>query len=89
MKQGTVHVIVFLCLVGGIFFTMSNLASDDTQYMEVTIEEGDSLWSISEEYNAKHHYSSWEFIQWVEERNSVNASAVFPGQKIVIPVVSK
>jgi hypothetical protein len=86
MKQGTLHVIVFLGLVGGIFFTLSNLASQDKQYIEVTIEEGESLWSLSEEYNAKHHYSNWEFIKWVEQKNSVNAAAVFPGQKVIIPV---
>lgn len=86
MKQGTMHVIVFLGLLGGIFFTLSNLASQEAQYIEVTIQEGDSLWSLSEEYNAKHHYSNWEFIQWVEKKNSVNAAAVFPGQKVIIPV---
>jgi hypothetical protein len=86
MKQGTVHVIVFLCLIGGIFFTLSNMAAKDTQYIEVTVKEGDSLWSLAEKYTGDHKYSNWEFIKWVEDRNSVNASAVFPGQKLVIPV---
>jgi nucleoid-associated protein YgaU len=86
MKQGTVHVMVFLCLVGGIFFTLSNMAAKDTQYIEVTVKEGESLWSLSEKYSENQKNANWEFIKWVEDKNSINASAVFPGQKLVIPV---
>ncbi len=59
---------------------------DRDDYIEVTIEKGDTLWGLAQEYKESHVYSPEEFIDWVTDHNAVERSAVYPGQKILIPV---
>jgi len=54
-----------------------------TQY--VTVQNGDSLWSIAQKYKAKYD-DTRDFIERVKEINSLDSSQLTQGQEIEIPV---
>jgi cell division protein YceG involved in septum cleavage len=59
---------------------------DENQYMSVTVEKGDSIWQISEQFEGKYAMSNKEFIKWVEKQNSISANQLAVGEEITIPV---
>ncbi|PKG22354.1 cell division suppressor protein YneA [Niallia nealsonii] len=63
-----------------------NNATHDKQYVMVKVEQGDSLWSISEKYNGKYSMSQKQFIKWVETKNSLPAHQLTAGEEVIIPV---
>ncbi|RSD28824.1 cell division suppressor protein YneA [Mesobacillus subterraneus] len=64
-----------------------HLNTDDA-YITVTIEEGQSLWELSESFGHKHNLSDREFISWVEKENGIIGERIYPGDEIVIPVIA-
>lgn len=57
-----------------------------SNYITITISEGESLWELSEKYSSGHEFSSNEFIKWVEKNNGISGDRIYPGEVIVIPV---
>ena len=55
-------------------------------YVQVTISEGDSLWSIVERYNEDAHIDVQSVIYDVYEINDIDAADIQPGDKLFIPV---
>lgn len=55
-------------------------------YAQVTISEGDSLWSIVERYNKDAHIDVQSVIYDIYEINDINAADIQPGDKIFVPV---
>ena len=55
-------------------------------YVQVTISEGDSLWSIVERYNKDANIDVQSAIYDVYEINDIDAADVQPGDKLFIPV---
>lgn len=58
----------------------------DKDYLKVSINQGDTVWQLAEEYSDEHRYDSLSFVKWVEKNNRINANEVVPGQEIFIPV---
>ncbi|MFE8699183.1 LysM peptidoglycan-binding domain-containing protein [Cytobacillus sp. FJAT-54145] len=59
------------------------------EFVEITVEEGDSLWSISKEFSSYHELSPGEFINWVKQNNQLSGSHLYVGEKIMIPVLTE
>ncbi|WP_254118938.1 LysM peptidoglycan-binding domain-containing protein [Bacillus sp. FJAT-29790] len=57
-------------------------------FMKITVNEGDSLWKIAGEFSDEHKLTSTDFVKWVEKNNGILGGRIFPGDEIVIPVVS-
>ena len=55
-------------------------------YAQVTISEGDSLWSIVERYNKDAHIDVQSVIYDIYEINDIDAADIQPGDKIFVPV---
>ncbi|WP_243291837.1 LysM peptidoglycan-binding domain-containing protein [Bacillus sp. FJAT-47783] len=62
---------------------------DLSNYHEVTIEHGDSIWSIAERYEEKLEMDKINFVKWVEEKNDLRNLVLQPGDTVVIPVEKK
>ena len=77
--------VVFLLSV---MFSFSVEDTSRTPFKSVLINEGDTLWSIANQYE-NHSLTKVEFIEWIEEYNGVRADNVQPGQTIIIPVKSE
>ena len=54
-----------------------------TQY--VTIQEGDSLWSIAQKHKAKYD-DTRDFVERIKEMNMLEDSEITKGQEIKVPV---
>ena len=61
-------------------------AASVRQYVQVTIGEGDSLWSIVERCNKDAHIDVQSAIYDVYEINDIDAADIQPGDKLFIPV---
>ncbi|MBR1987228.1 MAG: LysM peptidoglycan-binding domain-containing protein [Mogibacterium sp.] len=61
-------------------------AASVRQYVQVTIGEGDSLWSIVERCNRDAHIDVQSAIYDVYEINDIDAADIQPGDKLFIPV---
>ena len=55
-------------------------------YVQVTIDEGDNLWSIVERCNKDAHIDVQSAIYDVYEINDIDAADIQPGDKLFIPV---
>ncbi|HAQ06199.1 MAG TPA: cell division suppressor protein YneA [Bacillus bacterium] len=63
-----------------------HLDNSDEEYITVTIEEGQSLWQIAENFAHKHNLSENEFVSWVEKENGILGERIYPGDELIIPV---
>lgn len=55
-------------------------------YHEVTVQEGDSLWTIAEELSEDHNMSTKDLVEWVSEKNNLASDIIKPGDSLIIPV---
>ena len=61
-------------------------ASAVRTYVQVTIEDGDSLWSIVERCNKGSNIDVQSAIYDVYEINDIDAADIHPGDKLFIPI---
>lgn len=65
-------------------FDETKLIEDEELKIEVyTVKKGDTLWSISENYEYKN---KMKFIMEIEKLNSITSYDIKPGYKLAIPV---
>lgn len=83
-----VAVLVLVMLFSGSAHA-ENSVKTVTTYQTITLEEGDSLWSIAQE----HKLPSMETADYMEEISSINHLSVNPvlyeGQSLIIPVYTE
>ena len=80
-------ILVLLAMIAGaaIYFTFS--LENAPEYQEISVKEGDSLWSLAEEYQDNHDMTATQFIEWVQKKNNLITTNIIPSEQIVIPVV--
>ena len=72
---------------GSIFSSAKNPALDVPQYKyykSITIEQGDSLWSLAQEYNNNSNVSTDDYIDEIVQVNGLKNKTIHAGQHIVI-----
>ncbi len=83
-KYSYIIILAAVCFIAA--FSISNKLQEPNEYINVTVNEGDSLWKIAEKYSDGHNMSSAEFVQWVEKKNGITGETIFPGEELTIPV---
>ena len=59
-------------------------------YTSITIEYGDTLWSIADQYMDKEHYSRTSYIAEVKNINHIkNEDMIKEGKMLIIPYFSR
>lgn len=84
------HILLFsVIFVGIISFSMivEANADYDTGYKQITVQSGDSLWSIYVQEEIEMNQT--DFIDWVMKRNNLQHSTIYAGQVITVPVKVK
>lgn len=59
--------------------------ADSESYMTIRVSEGDTLWSIADEYMGSDYESREEYIETVMEINDVYDGNIHAGSYLVIP----
>jgi cell division protein YceG involved in septum cleavage len=75
---------VVLAVTGAISYTGTN--ENLEKFHQVEIEEGDSLWSIAEQFHENANITKQDFVIWVQDKNKMNSSVVKPGDLVFVPV---
>ena len=70
-------------------YAAENQASSYKYYTQITVESGDTLWSIAEDYIDYAHYDGIkDYIKEVCSINHCNADQLRSGQTLVVPYYS-
>lgn len=81
-------VIIVTFLFGGFYTSAQNNRTEDPvdfkYYKSITIEYGDSLWSIAENYITDDYESITEYIKFLKEINHIHGDRIQEGQSLII-----
>ena len=80
------YVIILIAITYISAFTLFNRFEKPTNFVNVTIQEGESLWGIAEKYSDQHSMTSAQFVRWVEKKNGISGDRIFPGAQLQVPV---
>ncbi|MBH9965342.1 LysM peptidoglycan-binding domain-containing protein [Rossellomorea oryzaecorticis] len=58
----------------------------DPSYETVTVNKGDTLWTIAEKFEGEYNMTREEFIEWVGHENDLISFAIEPGMSLILPV---
>lgn len=85
---------LLLITVGTILFgsCFSSLAKDNVSaanqeykyYTSIEIQEGDSLWSIAEQYKSEHYESTQAYIDELVVLNDLRTETIHEGQHLMV-----
>lgn len=84
--------IIVLCVC--FIFTFSAQAQDANTkvsykyFKSIYIEDGDSLWSIAQEYADEHYSSVASYITEVKRMNSLESDSIKTGSYLIVPYYS-
>jgi cell division protein YceG involved in septum cleavage len=62
---------------------------DPHSYMTITIQDGESLWEISQKYENQHGLSDRQFIEWVEKKNGISRDYIVAGKDLMVPITEE
>lgn len=82
--QKNSFVILFFALILLLsFYSVFSHTNDQSQMVQLKIEQGDTLWTLADEYsgNIPHH----EWIDQIMQENQLNAPVITAGQTLKIP----
>lgn len=80
---------ILFIILGVLFIAALGLSfesKNSKEYATITVSKGDTIWSLAEKYDGIYRLSKQDFIQWVEEKNYLYSSNIFPGDQLIIPV---
>ncbi|UTR10777.1 LysM peptidoglycan-binding domain-containing protein [Evansella sp. LMS18] len=86
---------VILIVIAGALFFWSSVSAGEPDYMteyevaEWVVSEGESLWSIASSHHHQIDLTIEQTLQWVKEKNAITGEAIYPGQKLYLPVEVK
>lgn len=66
-------IFVLTCIVLGIIL-MCTVVGGGSDYSEVNVNEGDSLWALADQYAGKSDMAKADFVSWVEKKQSIRRS---------------
>ncbi len=82
--------LVFIMLFS-ILFLMKDINGELLEhslvYVSVHVENGDSLWSMSEKYNDTDFYTHNEYIAMLSEINNIDLDDIKAGTNLIVPII--
>lgn len=83
-KKFCSFIIVLSIMLTTIFFATNAYGFEGTSYETVTVQKGDTLWSIAGEYCKKGDIR--RFIYEIKKANNLSESNIYEGDDLKIPV---
>lgn len=95
MRKNVLIVIMTFCLIITAAISMNSFLSNAKEesspvsykyFKSITIENGDTLWSIAQEYMDDDHYDTvYDYIHEVKKMNLLSNDDITYGQHLIIP----
>ena len=85
-------IFILIISIGIIFAGYSIIGAGNAEaavvstYAQVTIQDGDNLWSIVEQYNPDAKIDTQSVIYDICEINDIDAGSIHPGDTIFVPI---
>lgn len=57
-----------------------------SDFMTIVVQQDDTLWGYTVEYEGLHKMSSNSFIEWIQVNNDLNSSLIREGQTLILPI---
>ncbi|KAB7708184.1 LysM peptidoglycan-binding domain-containing protein [Bacillus aerolatus] len=86
-ENSFVLLFIAVTIMAGVMLIL-NMSEEHNPYKEITVQEGDSLWSIAGQYVKENGMKEEDFIIWVQKENKLYSAKIIPGDTLVIPVDS-
>jgi hypothetical protein len=83
-KYSFLIILMIITFMMGLFLIF-NISEDEGTYITITINEGDSLWSISEQYAEQVGMRTPELVKLLERENRLTSNLLRSGQELIIP----
>jgi cell division protein YceG involved in septum cleavage len=80
------YVIVLIAISYIAIFAIIHKLDKTDEFINVTVQEGETLWEIAEKFSENHSMTASEFVQWVENENGMTGDEIYPGDQLMIPV---
>src|SRR4051794_24922525 len=77
-------ILIIVTLLIGFYLIFSTGVKSDS-YIKIIVQDGDSLWSISEKYAQDSGMSTQEFIKLIEQTNFIYGKSLQIGEEIMVP----
>lgn len=77
---------ILLVMVFVYFSPMNQSEISPDKYMTITVQTGDTVWELAEQYAGLHTMSAYDFVKWVEEVNGIYEGRIFPGDNLLLPI---
>jgi len=82
------YVILFGIIIVIILLTLNHVFAAEKHYQleQITVHQGDTLWTLANDYYKQLGMSKQEYIHHVQKVNQLDNHMVFPGQALMMPV---
>lgn len=80
----TILLMVISCISALFLGFTSDINEED--YLKITINSGDTLWEMADQYSIDSNLSKKQFVNWVVSHNKIEEKQLYPGVELVIPV---
>lgn len=90
-KSVWIGAIVGMCVFGManlVFASIGGGKEGKPSGVEVTVQAGDTLWEIANQYNEQADMSIQELMYYIQKENQLTSAIVHPGDVLVIPIES-
>jgi len=77
-------ILFVLALLSAVYFLI--VTTSQPSYQSITVQDGDTLWTIAKQYNEEYSMTVEEFIAWVGEENNLTSFSIQPGESLVLPI---
>ncbi len=79
--------LLVLAVAAGIFLVYNIYAkgNDSEDYTVVTVEKGETLWSIAQKYIVNEKMDPRSLISKIKKLNNLDSPIIHPGDKLLIP----
>ncbi|MBP1925321.1 hypothetical protein J2Z76_001180 [Sedimentibacter acidaminivorans] len=81
-----ISVLLISIVLFTLLFTIKVYSKDIPQYNYITVEEGDTIWSIASNYLDKSDMEIRELVYVISNENNIYNASIYPGDVIKIPM---
>lgn len=90
---GAAFITIFAVFIFGCILSKTHKCiagnNDNKYFTNITIDKGDTLWNLAEEYMDEEHYSSiYEYMDELRDMNNLTSDELYAGQNLIVTYYS-